>query len=200
MHVCIYPTPPPFAECDTEFEFSFLSLRLVAQLSLKIQFALLPIVGGKRDGFLPFQRVLAQFSYFHWGFHNAITIMVIIPLHIYLCVCIHTYICSYVFIYMHTHMYTHTFILRDVIYRPSTKPSIKRCTCVNKQKNNKSSWALGKNIDRVPVAVECGQRQECQSENQFADWGLRPQRPSAEQPCQDEEDVLLWSRKELGSI
>ena len=36
-----------------------------------------------------------------------------------------------------------------------------------------------------------------QSENQLQTEGLGPQRPTVEQPSQDEEGVLLWSREEL---
>ena len=39
---------------------------------------------------------------------------------------------------------------RIVIYWPSTEPSIKRCTHVNKQKNNGSRWVLENNITRCP--------------------------------------------------
>ena len=37
-----------------------------------------------------------------------------------------------------------------VIYWPSTEPSIKRCTCVNKRKNSGGSWTLENNITRCP--------------------------------------------------
>ena len=37
-----------------------------------------------------------------------------------------------------------------VIYWPSTAPSIKRYTCVNKRKNRGSRWALENNITRCP--------------------------------------------------
>ena len=36
----------------------------------------------------------------------------------------------------------------NVIYWPSTEPSIKRCTCVNKRKNSGSRWTLENNITR----------------------------------------------------
>ena len=36
-----------------------------------------------------------------------------------------------------------------VIYWPSTEPSIKRCTCVNKRKNSRSRWTLNNNITRA---------------------------------------------------
>ena len=85
-----------------------------------------------------------------------------------------------------------------VIYWPSTKPSIKRCTCVNKQKNSRSRWALVNNITRCPSSssqLETG----CWSENQLADWGLcGPQGPWLSNPSQDAKEVLLWPRKNLG--
>ena len=36
-------------------------------------------------------------------------------------------------------------ILRSIIYWPSTEPSIKRCTCVNKLKNTGSRWTWNQN-------------------------------------------------------
>ena len=69
-----------------------------------------------------------------------------------------------------------------VIYWPSTEPSIKRCTCANKQKKSGSWWELRKNVDRVPAAVGHSGT-GCQSENQLADWGLcDPQGPPVEKP------------------
>ena len=41
-------------------------------------------------------------------------------------------------------------IYTNVIYRSLTKPSIKRCTCVNKRKNSGSRWALENNITGCP--------------------------------------------------
>ena len=58
-----------------------------------------------------------------------------------------------------------------VIYWPSTEPSIKRCTCVNKRKNSGSRFTLENNITRCLDGLsqlETG----CRSENQLADWGL----------------------------
>ena len=49
---------------------------------------------------------------------------------------------------------------------PSTEPSIKRCTCVNKQKNSGSRWTLENNITRCPGGL--GQLETgCRSENQL---------------------------------
>ena len=86
----------------------------------------------------------------------------------------------------------------SVIYWPSTEPSIKRCTCVNKLKKSGSRWTLRKNIDRVPVAIS-QLRQECQNENQLAEgWAFSD--PRLSNPRQDAKEVPLWSREELESI
>ena len=39
---------------------------------------------------------------------------------------------------------------RFVIYWPSTEPSIKRCTCVNKRKNSRSNWTWDNTTTRCP--------------------------------------------------
>ena len=60
-----------------------------------------------------------------------------------------------------------------VIYWPSTKPSIKRCTCVNKRRNSGSRWVLENNITRCPGGssqLETG----CWSENQLQTKGFGP--------------------------
>ena len=59
---------------------------------------------------------------------------------------------------------------RNVIYWPSTKSSIKRCTCVNKQKNSGSRWTLDNNITRCPdgssqVATGCRSENQLQAED-----------------------------------
>ena len=85
-----------------------------------------------------------------------------------------------------------------VIYWPSTEPSIKRCTCVNKRKNYRSRWAIDSNITRCPD----GSRQSetgCQRENQLADWRLWAiSYPQLSNPSQDAKELLLWLRKNLG--
>ena len=43
---------------------------------------------------------------------------------------------------------------RIVIYWPSTEPSIKRCTCVNKRKNSGSKWTFDNDITRFPGRFE----------------------------------------------
>ena len=69
-----------------------------------------------------------------------------------------------------------------VIYWPSTKPSIKRSTCVNKRKNSGSRWTIDNNITRCPDSSSQLETR-CQHENQLADWGLcGPQWPTVEQP------------------
>ena len=87
-----------------------------------------------------------------------------------------------------------------VIYWPSTKPSIKRCNCVNKRKNSGSRWTLDNNINRCTD----GSRQSktgCQRVNQLADWGFATlSDPRLSNPSQDAKEMLLWSREELGSI
>ena len=60
-----------------------------------------------------------------------------------------------------------------VIYWPSTEPSIKRCTCVNKRKNSGSKWTLENDITRCPdglTQLETG----CRSENQLQTEGFGP--------------------------
>ena len=42
----------------------------------------------------------------------------------------------------------------NVIYWPSTEPSIKRCICVNKRKNSGSRWTWANNITRCPGRFE----------------------------------------------
>ena len=60
-----------------------------------------------------------------------------------------------------------------VKYWPSTEPSIKRCTSVNKLKNSASKWTLENNITRCPGGssqLETG----CRSENQLQTEGFGP--------------------------
>ena len=73
--------------------------------------------------------------------------------------------------------WTIIFCILSVIYWHSTEPSIKRCTCVNKQRNSRSRWAWDNYITRchrqlmsvrVPVAVG----DKMPAWEQFADWGL----------------------------
>ena len=60
-----------------------------------------------------------------------------------------------------------------VIYWPSTEPSIKRWTWVNKRKNTRIRWSLENSITRCPGAssqLETG----CRSENQLQTEGFGP--------------------------
>ena len=61
----------------------------------------------------------------------------------------------------------------NVIYWPSTEPSTKRCTCVNKRKNSGNRWTLENNITRClggSSQLETGYR----SENQLKTEGFGP--------------------------
>ena len=59
-----------------------------------------------------------------------------------------------------------------VIYWPSTEPSIKRCTCVNKRKNSGSRWAWHNNKPGVRGgSSQLGTR--CQRESQRQPWWER---------------------------
>ena len=60
-----------------------------------------------------------------------------------------------------------------VIYWPSTEPSIKRCTCVNKRKNSGGRWALNNNITRY--TDDSSQLEtRCRSESQQQTEGFGP--------------------------
>ena len=90
-----------------------------------------------------------------------------------------------------------------VIYWPSTEPSIKRCTCVNKQRNSGSRWTWDNGITKchrrlgsVPVGVGVSWGTRCQRENQLADWGLAAlSDPRLSNLSQDDEELLLWSEE-----
>ena len=60
-----------------------------------------------------------------------------------------------------------------VIYWPSTEPSIKRCTCVNKRKDSGSRWTLNNNITRCTDGSS-QLRTRCRSESQRQTEGFRP--------------------------
>ena len=63
--------------------------------------------------------------------------------------------------------------LANVIYWPSTDPSIKRCTCVNKRKNSGSRWARDNNITRCPGgSSQLGTRCRCESQRQTEGFGF----------------------------
>ena len=79
-----------------------------------------------------------------------------------------------------------------VTYWPSTEPSIKRCTCVNKWKNSGSRWTRDNYITRFPRRFEpVGDKMPAWEP--AADrglWALRD--PRLSNPSQDEKEVLLW--------
>ena len=60
-----------------------------------------------------------------------------------------------------------------VVYWPSTKLSIKRCTSVNKQKNSGSRWTLHNNITRCTDGSSQWETR-CRSESQRQMEGLEP--------------------------
>ena len=87
----------------------------------------------------------------------------------------------------------------SVIYWPSTEPSIKRCTCVNKRKNSGSRWELENNITRclgISSQLETG----CGSENQLQTEGFRPLVTPVEQPKPRCDRSTAMVEKELGTI
>ena len=65
-----------------------------------------------------------------------------------------------------------------VTYWPTTEPSIKRCTCVNKRRGHESRWMSDKNITRTQTAgVSCSWSQlgtRCQIESQRQTEGFGP--------------------------
>ena len=71
------------------------------------------------------------------------------------------------------------------IYWPSTEPSVKRCTCVNKRENSGSRWALNNNITRAQTVWESW-RQDAELRASGRQRALGPQWPTVEQPSQDE--------------
>ena len=85
-----------------------------------------------------------------------------------------------------------------VIYWPSIKPSIKRCTCVNKRKNSGSRWTSDNYITRCPrrsESVEVSWRQDAELRARGRQRSCGPQWPTVEQPNQDAKEVLLWSKE-----
>ena len=77
-----------------------------------------------------------------------------------------------------------------VIDWPSTKPSIKRCTCVNKRKNSRSRWTLNNNITRAQMAW-VSWRQDARMRASGRQRALGPHWPMVEQPNQYEKEALL---------
>ena len=89
-----------------------------------------------------------------------------------------------------------------VIYWPSTMPSIKRCTFVNKRRNSGSRWTSDNYITRchrrlesVLVWVGVSSRQDTELRASGRKRALGPQWPTVEQPNQDVKEVPLWSEE-----
>ena len=83
-----------------------------------------------------------------------------------------------------------------VIHWPSTKPSIKRCTGVNKRKNSGSRWTLNNNITRAQT-VWVSWRQDAELRASGRHRALGPQWSKVEQPSEDEKEVLLGQYSSL---
>ena len=87
----------------------------------------------------------------------------------------------------------HTTCVKDW---PSTEPSIKRCTCVNKRKNSGSRWTWVNNIARTQTGW-VRWRQDVELRTSGRQRALGPQWPTVEQPSQDEKEVLLGQNSSL---
>ena len=72
-------------------------------------------------------------------------------------------------------------VSQNVTYWPSTEPSIKRCTCVNKRKNSGSGCTLNNNITRA-LTVSVSWRQDAELRANVRKRALVPQWPTVEQP------------------
>ena len=85
----------------------------------------------------------------------------------------------------------------NVIYWPSTEPSTKRCTCVNKRKNSGSSWTADNNITSCPGRFELigDKMPKWEPAANRGLWALSD--PWLSNPSQDEKKVLLWSREKV---
>ena len=119
--------------------------------------------------------------------YSYITMFHIYLIYIHVQYGIDIYLCIYIYIYIY------------VIYWPSTEPSIKRCTCVNKQKNSGSRCVGDNNITRCPGWFElvADKIPEWEPVADRGLWALSD--PRLSNPSQDGEELLLWS-EELGSI
>ena len=84
----------------------------------------------------------------------------------------------------------------DVIYWPSTESSIKRGSCVKKWKKSGSRWTLENNIMRCPDGLSQSEDASLRTSLQTEDLAALSD-PRLSNPSQE---VLLWSREELGSI
>ena len=84
-----------------------------------------------------------------------------------------------------------------VIYWPSTMPSIKRCTCVNKRKNNGNRCALNNNITRAQTAW-VSWSQDARVRASCRQRALGPQWSTVEQPQPRWERSTAMVEEELG--
>ena len=86
-----------------------------------------------------------------------------------------------------------------VTYWPSTEPSIKRCTGVNKRKTCGSMWAYNKNITRTQTAwVSWGQDAEVRASGRQR--ALGPQWPMVEPTPAKMRKKYCYGQKNFGSI
>ena len=95
-------------------------------------------------------------------------------------------------------------LLISVIYWPSTKPSIKRCTWVNKRRNSRSRCAWDNDITRchrrlgsVPVGVGVSW---CQRESQWQTEGFGPSVTHRWATPAKMRKKCCYSQKNFGSI
>ena len=91
-----------------------------------------------------------------------------------------------------------TTIQCNVIYGPSTEPSIKRCTCANKRKNSGSRWTISNNITRfTDGSSQLETRCRSESQRQTEDFGPSVTHGWATQPKWGRSAAMV-SRKNLG--
>ena len=86
-----------------------------------------------------------------------------------------------------------------VIYWPSIKPSISRCTCVNKRKNSGSRWAWDNNITRCPdsssqLETKCwsGSQRQTEGFGPSVTHGWTAQAKMRKKCCYDRKKNLGW--------
>ena len=84
-----------------------------------------------------------------------------------------------------------------VTYWPSTVPSIKRCTCVNKRKKSGSKCALNNNITSTQTAW-VSWRQDAEAKASGRGRALGPQWPTVKQPQPRWERSAAVVRRTLG--
>ena len=112
-------------------------------------------------------------------YFEIVTISVAVSISLYLSVCLHSFLSS---IALDRSSRLHPVSQQScVTYWPSTEPSIKRCTCVNKRKNSGSRWTLNKNITRTQTAW-VSWRQDAGVKASGRQRACDPQWPMVEQP------------------